>query len=44
MPPQQGQNLLDFGNGLFNFRAHQKFLFESAPRLAERVLGINLCD
>jgi len=22
MPPQQGQNLLDFGNGLFNFRAH----------------------
>jgi hypothetical protein len=22
MPPQQGQNLLDFGNGLFDFRAH----------------------
>jgi len=31
MPPQQGQNLLDFGNGLFNFRAHQKFLSKVRP-------------
>jgi hypothetical protein len=22
MPPQQGQNLLDFGDGLFDFRTH----------------------
>jgi len=31
MPPQQGQNLLDFGNGLFNFRAHFYSLFVLAP-------------
>jgi hypothetical protein len=27
MPPQQGQNLLDFGDGLFDFRTHKVFLF-----------------
>jgi len=27
MPPQQGQNLLDFGDGLFDFRTHYKQSF-----------------
>jgi hypothetical protein len=27
MPPQQGQNLLDFGDGLFDFRTHFSILF-----------------
>jgi len=31
MPPQQGQNLLDFGNGLFNFRAHFNSQFVLGP-------------
>jgi hypothetical protein len=26
MPPQQGQHLLDFGHGLFDFRTHVEFL------------------
>jgi hypothetical protein len=41
MPPQQGQNLLDFGNGLFDFRAHVVFL-GCAPRLPNQRPPINL--
>jgi hypothetical protein len=41
MPPQQGQNLLDFGDGLFDFRAHWSIPFNSAPRVADELVWIN---
>jgi hypothetical protein len=40
MPPQQGQNLLDFGDGLFDFRTHLSSSY-AAPRLAEAAGRIN---
>lgn len=43
MPPQQGQNLLDFGNGPFDFRAHCRSFF-AAPRLAEPRGWINRAE
>src|SRR5690554_3238906 len=42
MPPQQGQNLLDFGDGLFNFRTHGAIPLFAALRLADAPPPSNL--
>ncbi|MCS6761651.1 MAG: hypothetical protein MO846_06485 [Candidatus Devosia symbiotica] len=42
MPPQQDQNLLDFGDGLFDFRTHIQFLVFAALRVADASHTINL--
>jgi hypothetical protein len=41
MPPQQGQDLLDFGDGLFDFRTHLDNSFNSGPHVADGPVGIN---
>jgi len=41
MPPQQGQNLLDFGDGLFDFRTHVDFPLFAGLRVADTPPAIN---